>query len=113
MIKWLNNFTSSNGENVVLDYQNVTCHSGKMIGKSIYLLKEVEMGCISNKMTLWGKVGVGVGTAAILILLVGIVLSKRKREVKFLMYSYLKFESFLDEDENWEGMEYDAFFCYW
>ena len=76
MIKWLHNFTSSTGEHVVLDYQNVTCRSGKMIGKPIHLLNEVEMECFPSEMTLWGKVGVAIGTAAIVMLVIAIVCAK-------------------------------------
>ena len=114
MAKWLNNFKTSVGKHVIVDYQNVTCHSGKMIGKPIHLLNGDAMGCVPSKITLWEKlrIGVGIGTAMTVILIITIVVRKRKREVKFLMYNSFNLISALDKDEDVDGMEYDAFFCY-
>ena len=40
--------------------------------------------------------------------------AKNPREIKFLMYCYLKVDTVPkdDRDENVDNMEYDAFFCY-
>ena len=113
MAQWLNTFKTSTGEHVIVDYQNVTCHSGMMIGKPIYLLSEVDMGCFLSE-TLWEKVrtAVGVGSAMTVILIITIIIRKRTREVRFLMYSSFNLISALDKDEDVHGMEYDAFFCY-
>ena len=43
MVGWLNNFTTSNGEHVIVDYENFTCKSGMVIGKPIHLLNEDKM----------------------------------------------------------------------
>ena len=111
MIKWLNNFTTSTGDHVIVDYQNVTCHSGKMKGKPIYLSSAVEMGCYPSE---W-KIGVAVGNGVSLLIIISIIIMKRKsREVKFFMFYYLKLDTVPkdEENENLERIEYDAFFCY-
>ena len=46
------------------------------------------------------------------ILVITIIVKKRTREVRFLMYKALNLVSALDKDEDVDGMEYDAFFCY-
>ena len=116
MIGWINNFTTSSGEHTVVDYQDVKCHSGMMIGTPIYKLKEVEMGCFPNRMTLRQKVGIGMGSGIAILLIITLVtwILKRSREFKFFMYYYLKLDTVPkdDKDEYVENMEYDAFFCY-
>ena len=111
MIKWLNNLRTSSGNHVIVDYQNVTCHSGKMKGKPIYLLNEVEMGCYPSG---W-KFGVGVGSGISVLIIISIIIMTRKsREVKFFMSYYLTLDTVPkdDKNENLEMIEYDAFFCY-
>ena len=111
MIKWLNNFTTSTGDHVIVDYENVTCHSGKMKGKPIYLSSAVEMGCYPSG---W-KIGVGVGSGVSLLIIISIIIMTRKsREVKFFMFYYLKLDTVPkdNKNENLEMIEYDAFFCY-
>ena len=116
MIGWLNNFTTITGEHIVVDYKHLKCHSGMMVGKKIYQLDKVAMGCFPPKMTLWQKIGIGITAgAAFLIITIMIIWNfKRSREFKFLMYYYLKLDTVPqdDKDENVDNMEYDAFFCY-
>ena len=116
MIDWLNNYTTTFREHIVIDYKDVKCYSGKQKGRSIYLLNEVILGCYPNKWSLKEKALVGVGTATAL-LIIGVLLSimaKRSREVKFFMYYYLKLDTVSkdDKDENLTNIEYGAFFCY-
>ena len=101
-------------KHVIVDYQNVTCNNGMMIGKPIHLLNGDAMGCVPSKITLWEKlrIGVGIGTVMTVILVITIVIRKRTREVRFLMYNSFNLISALDKDEDVDGMEYDAFFCY-
>ena len=61
------------------------------------------------------KVGIRVGTGIALILMICIFfVAKNPREIKFLMYYYLKVDTVPkdDRDENVDNMEYDTFFCY-
>ena len=116
MVGWLNNFTTSNGEHVIVDYENFTCKSGMVIGKPIHLLNEVNMGCFPSKWTTWQKAGVGIGTsAAIIIFIITLVATKRSREVKFLLYYHFKLNTIPDDDKNvnLDNIKYDAFFCFW
>ena len=111
----LNNFTTLTGDHIILDYKDVKCKTGMMIGAAIYNLNEVEMGCFPSKWTTWQKIGVGIGGGmAIITILITILVTKRSREVKFLMYYYFKLDTVPKDDrnENVDNMEYDAFFCY-
>ena len=115
MIKWFNNFKRATGEHVIADYQDIKCQSGSMKGLPIYVLTEVVMGCYPAKLSTAQKVGIGVGTGIALILMICIFFAaKNPREIKFLMYYYLKVDTVPkdDRDENVDNMEYDAFFCY-
>ena len=53
MIKWINNLTASERNRFIVDYLDVKCGSGKMIGKMIgipiFVLTEVELGCFPSK----------------------------------------------------------------
>ena len=53
MIKWINNFTASERNHFIVDYLYVKCGSGKMIGIPIFVLTEVELGCLPSKWTVW------------------------------------------------------------
>ena len=116
MIGWLNNFTTHSGKHIIYDYQEIKCYSGLMVGKPIYKLNEVEMGCFPAKLTLWQKVGIGLGSGISNLIIITLVIwmLKKSREFKFFMYYYLKLDTVPkdDKDENVDNMEYDAFFCY-
>ena len=116
MVGWLNNFTTITGDHVIVDYKRLKCHSGLMPGKPIYQLDKVAMGCFPPELTLWQKVGIGIGagTACFVITILITWNLKRSREFKFFMYYYLKLDTVPkdDKDENVDNMEYDAFFCY-
>ena len=116
MIGWLNNFTTITREHVIVDYEDITCQSGMMKGKPIYKLNDVEMGCFPRTLTLWQKVGIGLGggIAALTITSLIIWTLKRSRQFKFFVYYYLKLDTVPkdDKDENVDNMEYDAFFCF-
>ena len=111
----LNNFTTPTGEHIIVDYKDVKCKTGMMIGKALYNLNEVDMGCFPSKWTTWQKIGVGIGAVvAVILILLTIVITKRSRELKFLIYYYFKVDTIPkdDKNENVDNMEYDAFFCY-
>ena len=115
MIKWLNDFKRPTGEHVIADYQDIKCQSGMMTGLPICVLTEVIMGCYPAKLSIAQKVGIGVGAGIALILMIGIFfMAKNPREIKFLMFYYLKVDTVPkdDKNENVDSMEYDAFFCY-
>ena len=98
-----------------MDYEDVKCNSGKMIGLPIYVLTEVIMGCYPAKLTLGQKLGIGIGAALGFVMLILVFLvARHPREVKFYMYYYLKVDTVPkdDKNENLENMQYDAFFCY-
>ena len=111
MIKWLNNFTTSNGEHVIKDYKDVTCNSGMMVGRPIYTLTEIEMGCFSSAL----ETRLGVGGGILMLILIGVFIAmKRSRELKFIMFYYLKLDTVPQDDKNesLDMIEYDGFFCY-
>ena len=115
MIRWLNDFQTDLGEHVVVDYKDIKCHSGTMLGEPIHKLREVKMGCFPFKWTKWQKVGVGIGAGmALLIVCFTLIITTKTREIKFYMYYYLKLDTVPkdDKNENVEDKEYDAFFCY-
>ena len=116
MIGWLNNFTTYSKEHIIVDYKHLKCHSGKLKGLPIFVLNEVLLGCYPSHWTSGQKVGVGVSTAALLVIISVLLIwtLKRSREFKFFVYYYLKLDTVPkdDKDENVDNMEYDAFFCY-
>ena len=119
MIRWINNFTISDGTHVIIDYLNVKCSSGKMIGIPIFVLTEVELGCFPSKWTVLQKVGVGIGVGlgGIIIMILMSCMIKKSREVRFFIFYKLKlhFVSHFHEkanEENIENKEYDAYLSY-
>ena len=115
MVEWLNNYTNPEGNRIVVDYKDLRCTTGLMLGIPIYDLNEVVMGCYPAKLSLGQKIGIGTGSVLVMVLMVVIFLVARNpREVKFFMYYYLKVDTVPkdDKNENVENMYYDAFFCY-
>ena len=115
MITWLTNFTTPTGDHIIVDYKHINCYSGMMKGTPVYKLNEVKMGCYP-KLTTSQKVGMGIGVfvAGFIIILLFVIIIKRSREAKFLMFYYFNLDTVPkdDKDENVDNMEYDAFFCY-
>ena len=64
MIQWLSRRTAD-GEIVVKDYQDVVCHSGKLVGKQIYKLTSNEIGCYPHKLSVGEKITIGTFRALI------------------------------------------------
>ena len=115
MIDWLNNFTTTSGDHVIVDYKEVFCHSGLNVSDPIYKLDEVIMGCFPAKLTFGQKLGIGIGAAlGFLVLILVFLVARNPREIKFYMYYYFKVDTVPkdDKNENVENMQYDAFFCY-
>ena len=119
MIGWLNNFTTSVGNHIVVDYQDVICHSGTAVGIPIYKLDKVLLGCYPKGLTKWQKVliGIGSGTAGSIIIFLFLIIIKRSRTLQFFIFYKLNIKSILSlnkdlEDENVEWKEYDAFLSY-
>ena len=119
MIGWLNNFTTTTGEHVIVDFQHVTCHSGLNIGEPVYKLDEVDMGCFPKELTLWQKVGIGVGSgvAGLVIIALSALAIKRSRDIKFFFYYYCKWMICVgvprdDKDEKLDNLKYDGFLYY-
>ena len=116
MIGWLNNFTTSTGKHIIMDYLEVKCKTGKMAGYPIYLLNEVRLGCFPSQWTIWQKVGVSTGSVILVCIIIAlvIVVVKQSREYQFMIYYYLRLDTIPKDDpqENIDNMEYDAFFCY-
>ena len=117
MIAWINNFTlSPSKQHIIIDYKNVKCYTGMMIGLPIYKLSEIEMGCFPNKWTTWQKGTVGAGVVMVLLLVVTAVLIVRKRKTfPFLMYYYVNLNTIPkdEKDENIDDKEYDAYLSFW
>lgn len=116
MIHWINQFMNSEGKHTVVDYLDVKCGNGKFKGLPVYAVTEVLLGCYPNTWSLGQKVGVGMGAAtAVLLVLISAFLARKSKEMKFLLFYYLKLDTVpKDEDKDkLENKEYDAFFCYW
>ena len=115
-IEWLNKFTDLMGDHIIADYKNVKCHDGQVAGRPIYTLNPVDMNCFPSMWTMWQKIAVGVGSAVAIVIITLLIVVKMKgsREVKFLMYYYLRLDTVPkdDKNENVDNMEYDAFLCY-
>ena len=116
MIGWINNFTTGTyRKHVVRDYAQLKCHSGKMRGKPIYQLNEVDMGCYPHDWTIQQKLIVGLSISIGTIIIVAmVIIGLYSRRGRFFMYYYLKMDTIPrdDKNEDLEDMEYDAFFCY-
>ena len=119
MIGWLNNFTLHPGQHIIVDYQDVRCHSGLMKGLPIFVLNEIEMGCFPSKWTLVQKLGVGIGSgvALLIIIILAILVIRKYREIKFFFYHYFKLCNCItvargDKNEKLDTMKYDAFLYY-
>ena len=111
MITWLNNCSD-----IVKDYKQITCGSGRFKDIPIHVLTEVALGCYPHNWTTAQKVGVAAGVALVVAVfsIISVVLRKR-REVKFLLYHYLNLNTFPKDDpkEKLDDIHYDAFLCYW
>ena len=116
MAGWLNTFTTPLGQHIIVDFKELICETGMAKGMPIYQLNEIDMGCFPSKWTTAQKIAVGIGTGiAVIIIIVLLIVTKRSRELKFLLYYHLKLNTIPDDDknENVENMKYDAFFCFW
>ena len=107
MIRWLENFTTPSGEKIVVDYREVTCHSGSMKGRAIYTLNEIDMGCYPNTWVSWQKAVVGAAfatLAVIIVILVYVVMrqSTRKENVGFQTLRNELDPGNVDDEENVE-----------
>ncbi len=116
MIGWLNTRVNSSQESLVRDFRDVHCSNGKFGGLPIYLISTTLLGCYPHSWTTSQKVGLTFG-ALIVGLLFGVIIIvvRRPKEVKFLLYYYLRMDT-IPRDESSEDVtnkEYDAFFCYW
>ena len=119
MIGWLHNFTTLLGKHVIVDYNQIKCHTGMMVGKSIIELDKVEMGCFPPELTLWQNnfLGLSAGVTALIIAGLTYLVIKRSRDVKFFLYYYCKWCTCFglpkdDKNENLDNMEYDAYLSY-
>ena len=117
MISWLDNFTTSNGRHIIVDYKNVRCHSGTAVGTPIYKLNEIVLGCYPKGLTTWQKIliGTGSGTGGLVILILLFLIIKRSRTLQFFIFYRLNIKSILGiqkEDENVKDKKYDAFLSY-
>ena len=117
MIQWLNTFTTSSGEHVIVSFRHLKCHSGIMIGKPIHKLNDVEMGCFS--LTKWQKIGITIsaGTGLFIIFVLVAIVLKKSREARFFILHNLKIRSVLywneeKREQNLDDMKYDAYLTY-
>ena len=112
MSDWLANFTSA-GTKIIKNYENITCHSGKMIGTPIYLLDRVKMGCYPEEFAPW-KIGaiVSTGICVITAIIAAIIIIKRSREVRWLIYKNVGKLIKVEGKEDIVGYEFDAFLSY-
>ncbi len=115
MIGWLKRRVNSTGNSLVGDIRNTKCDSGKYNGLPIYLLSDVLLGCYPHSLTTLQKVAIAIGAlVTVLIFSLITVAVKKSKEVKFLLFYYLRLKTLpKDKGEDVKNKEYDAFFCYW
>ena len=119
MTGFVNNFTSSFGKHIIVDFREMICHSGKMKGKPIYKLDEVKMGCFPSQLNSWQKISIGIGagiSGAIIIILMTLIV-RNSRSVQFFIFFRCRFKSILrlnvsNEDDNVDNKQYDAYLSY-
>ncbi len=112
MISWLANTTLPSGEHLVTDYKNVTCINGDTKEKIIYQLNRVHMGCYPNRMPSWEIALLAiVGSLMIVICMAILVVFRRWKEVKFLLYKHF---DILDKRDNdcLDGIKFDGLLSY-
>ncbi len=117
MTEWINGLTTTYGERVVKDYEEVTCWSREKKGKPIYLLNEqdyTDMGCIKGTLTILQEILLGAFAAILIFIVVAIIIiGRRWEEVRWLLYLHLDILDKSDRDEDLTNMEYDALLSYW
>ncbi len=116
MITWLNGHKNSSGKSIVMDFQNVKCNNGRFSGLPIHLISDVLLGCYPSRWTRAQIDGVTVAAALVCVVFSLTVFGlKKSREVKFLMYYYLRLDTVPkdDKNENLDNIENDAYLCYW
>ncbi len=114
MVQWLNNFILPSQKHIVVKYQELTCNNGKLKGLPMYALTDAVMGCAP--WTTGQKLGMTFGVGAtFMMILTGLIVAKRSREARFLMFYFWKLDTVPKDDkaEDLSDKEYDAFFCYW
>ena len=116
MMEWLNNFTAPAGKHITVDYKHLKCFIGMMVGKPIYNLDKVEMGCYPPELILWQKIVISLSSGVVYIIIVGLayLVIKRSRDIKFFLYYYCKWCTCMgvpkdDKNEKLNNMEYDAY----
>ena len=95
MIGWLKNFTTPSGERVVVDFREITCDRGSMMGRPVYTLNEIDMGCYPNTWALWQKVVVGAVFTTLVVVIVALVVIviKQSRKMKNFPFENLTTDS--------------------
>ena len=98
MITWLRNFTTPSGERIVLDSDWMRCNNGRLRGRPIYTLNEVEMGCYPSSWASWQKAVVGVVISVLLIVIVVLSTIVIRRSLTDNMFSFRTLRN-IDNDE--------------
>ncbi len=113
MVNWLANYTTSHGEQVVQDYERVTCYNDDKQKKSIIELNQVDMGCYPDRLPSW-EIAVLI-VAGVLLITTGIVMFlvfRRWNEVKFWLYKHFDILDKSDKGEDLDGIKFDALLSY-
>lgn len=63
MIGGINNFTTSSGAHLIIDYKDMICHTGMMVGTAIYKLNTTALCSQTEKKTIWEKYGTEIYSA--------------------------------------------------
>ncbi len=114
MANWLENATSSKGKRLVPDYKDVICTSGAEMGKPVYKINPVRMGCYPKETQTWIVVVSGVIGGLILTITILLILIHRHwRLVRWLVYK--NFDKLLgdpDRNEDISDITFDAFLTF-
>ncbi len=114
MANWLENTTSSKGMRLVPDYKDVICASGAEIGKPVYMVDPITMGCYPERTKTW--IVVVSSTIAGLILTITtilILIHHCWKLVRWLIYkNFDKLVGDPDRNEDITDITFDAFLSF-
>ncbi len=114
MPNWLENAMSSKGRRLVPDYKDVICASGAEIGKPVYKINPVTMGCYPKETKTWVViVSCTMGGLLLSASVILVIIHHQWKLVRWLVYK--NFDKLLgdpDRNEDISDMTFDAFISF-
>ncbi len=114
LIPWLNS-TQVSGKRLVQDYKDVICSGGQWDGTPVYILDKVRMGCYPRQVARWIiVVSSTIGSVVLISVVVILTIWWKRNALRWIIYK--NFDRLIgnpDENEDLEGIEFDAFLSFW